>query len=413
VSVRLLKTFESAVGGLPRAYWYLWGGTLINKMGGFVLPFLAVYLTATVKLPVEQAGLIVALFGAGSMVASPLGGVLADRIGRRTTMVLGLSSGAVSMLALGFAHTPLTIGAATLALGVTGDLYRPASQAMIADIVQPADRMRAFSLMYWSINLGFSIAPVIAGFMASRSYLALFVGDAITSLAYAGIVLLKVPESKPSAPPEGKRTTELAGFLAPFKDRVFLPFLALTFGVSVIFMQFSVTLPIELTHNKVTPSEYGFILAVNGVLIIVIQPFTTRWLAPYRRSGVLAAAALFTGFGFGFNALVHTVPLYALSVAIWTMGEIIMSPVNASVVADLAPVHLRGRYQGAFALSWSLSHFLAPIIGGLVMGTLGGSWLWGGCAALGILVATAHFGIAGSRQRRMVELLGVKARAVE
>jgi MFS family permease len=121
--------------GLPRAFWILCCGALINQLGGFVVPFQAIYLTTVRQVGVEAAGFTVALHGMGSFASSPLGGVLADRIGRRRTMLVALLSGAAAMAHLGLARAPAHIAFAAFILGLAGDLYRPAVSAAIADVV--------------------------------------------------------------------------------------------------------------------------------------------------------------------------------------------------------------------------------------------------------------------------------------
>jgi MFS family permease len=407
----LARFVASQTDGIPRTFWLLWAGTMINRAGAFVVPFLAIYLTKQRHLTPEQIGIAVALIGLGSAISSTLGGFLADRVGRRFTMLFGLTSGAVAMLALGFARTLPQICVAIFLLGLLADLYRPASQATIADVVPPQHRMKAFGLLYWAINLGFSVAALIAGFVAPFSYTALFVGDAITTLICAAIIWRGVPETRPTRAPDAKRQSELRGLVAPFLDTVFLPFFLLSFGVALIFMQHNVTLPIQMQETRISERWYGLIIAVNGALIVTTQPFLTRRLAGHPRSRILAAAALLTGLGFGMYALAVTVPYYAAAVAVWTFGEIIMAPANASVVADLAPADSRGRYQGAWVLSWAASAFLAPTIGAWVMHRFGGGVLWGGCLAIGIGCAVGQLAIAKKRRERVRALVGDAARA--
>ncbi|HEX7601564.1 MAG TPA: MFS transporter, partial [Polyangiaceae bacterium] len=154
--------------GIPRAFWALLAGTFVTKAGSFVVPMLFIYLTQARGLSLAAAGTTVSLFGVGSLLGGTLGGVLADRIGRRATMLGSLVLGAGFMLVLGVATTPWQLAPATLFLGFTADAYRPASQALVADIVPPEHRMKAFGLQYWAINLGFSFAAVVGGYMARR-----------------------------------------------------------------------------------------------------------------------------------------------------------------------------------------------------------------------------------------------------
>src|SRR5438270_11955405 len=204
VSSRLLTVFFGSVRGLPRTFWFLWGGSLLNRVGSMVMPMLAVFLTRDRQLTLTDAGAVVSLFGLGSLIASQVGGVLADRIGRRTTMLLSLCTSALSMIALGFAPTLGPLMIAAFALGLTADLYRPASQALLADIVGPTDRVRAFGLLYWAFNLGFSIAAVLGGQLAKWSFKGLFIVDAATTLLYAAVVYRTIPETRPERAAGGR-----------------------------------------------------------------------------------------------------------------------------------------------------------------------------------------------------------------
>jgi MFS family permease len=194
--------------GLPRTFWLLLTGAFINRLGGFVVPFLAIYLTQERGLAVERVGLILSLHGVGSLFAGPLGGYLADRVGRRLTLTLALGLGAAAMVHLGFARTPVHIGVAAVLLGLMGELYRPAVSAAIADVVPPDDRMRAFGLLYWAINLGFTVATSLAGVLSGFGFGTLFAADAATTCAYAAIVWVFVKETRPPSPPvaPGERT---------------------------------------------------------------------------------------------------------------------------------------------------------------------------------------------------------------
>src|SRR5215211_4628585 len=171
----------SLLEGLPPTYWLIWTGTLINRLGGFVIPFLTLYLTAQRAIPVSRAALIVSLFGAGSFIAQLTGGELTDRLGRRPVMLMSFFITPIFMITLGLAQNILVISIATLIVGFFTDLYRPAVGAAIADLVPPESRTRAYGYNYWAINLGAAIAPLLAGLMAERSYLLLFFGDALST----------------------------------------------------------------------------------------------------------------------------------------------------------------------------------------------------------------------------------------
>lgn len=399
------QAIQSTFSGFPPLFWWLQLGTLINRVGGFVVTFLSIYLTRERGLTIAQAGVVVALYGAGTIPAGLVGGTLADRLGRRTTLLLSLVASAGAMTVLGFTREPGPIAVAALLLGLTGDLYRPAVSATIADIVPARDRVRAYALHHWTVNLGFCIAPVLAGFMASRSFLALFIGDAATTLLYAALVWVRIPETRsPRTGQDSSPELRFRDVVVAMRDPAFVPFLALTFCLALIFLQGFVTLPLDMQLHGIPPSTFGALIATNGVLIVFLQPFVSGWVRRFRRSRVMAVAALLVGAGYGLTGLVGTPGLYAVSIGIWTLGEIANMPTGNALVADLAPADARGRYQGAYQMMWGLGFFAAPLVGSVMLERLGSRWLWGGCFVLGSLVAIGHLLIADARRRRLAEL---------
>src|SRR5262249_47517743 len=165
----LARGARATFGGLPGSYWALWSGTLVNRLGGFVNPFLALYLTTARGVSVDVVGSIVALVGAGTVAASLTGGILTDRIGPRRTALLGLTGSGLAMAALGFARPVPLIAPLALLVGFLADISRPAISTLVAEVVPERDRLRAYGLLHWAVNIGFSVAPVVAGFMATRS----------------------------------------------------------------------------------------------------------------------------------------------------------------------------------------------------------------------------------------------------
>jgi MFS family permease len=261
--------------GLPRAFWFLWGGTIVNRLGGFVIPFLTLYLTGPRGLPVGQAALMVSLFGAGSFTASLIGGELADRLGRRPVMLTSFFVAPVAMLIAGWSRAVPAIAAATLLLGFFTDLYRPAVNAAVADMVPAQDRPRAYGYIYWAINLGAAAAPILAGWMARTNYLLLFVGDALTTFVFGVIVLLRVPETRPAQLVSGPHVHLGARARALLSEPILLVFAGLALVFGTIYMQGHVTLPVDMVANGLTPQQYALAVAFNGALIVVLGSATT------------------------------------------------------------------------------------------------------------------------------------------
>jgi MFS family permease len=377
--------------GLPVTFWYVWAGALINRLGGFVYTFLALYLTQARHFTVAEAGLMVSLYGLGSIAAGPVGGFFADRFGRRVTMLAGFSLGAAAMLNLGFARGRWHIAVATLLLGFLNDMYRPAQQATVADVVPAEERTRAYGYLYWAVNLGFAGAAMIAGFLADVSYTWLFIGDAATTLLCGLVIYWKVPETHPERHVEAHARSRPSPFI-PLRDGSYMAFIVAQMMCILVFTQSNSTLPIDMRAHGVAPKLYGTLIAINGVMIVLLQPMAIAVVQRFSRTRVLAVGALLTGLGFGLNALGHSAGWYAFTILVWTSGELAFSPVTPTVVADLAPPSLRGTYQGVLQMAWGLGACLAPAIGGPVLGHFGNHALWGGCFALCILSAILHLG---------------------
>ena len=373
--------------GLPRTFWYLWTGALLNRLGGFVYTFLALYLTGARHFTVARAGVVIALYGAGSFASGPVGGYLADHVGRRRTMILSFVLGAAAMLQLGFARAAWHITLSAPLVGFCSDLYRPAQQATIADIIPPAQRTRAYGYIYWAVNLGFSGAAMIAGFMAARSFTLLFVGDAVTTLLFGFIVWLRVPETHPERHVAKRARPDPR---VPLRDRAFMAFIVAQFLVMFVGSQGNSTLPVDLRDHGIAPVTYGWLLAINGVMIVLLQPTAIALVQRFDRGRVLAVAALLQGAGFGLTGAGHSTAWYALTVVTWTFAELLYSPVSPAIVSDLAPGSLRGTYQGVYSMAWGAAASLAPALGSLVLGRFGSVPLWSSCFIVCLAAAALH-----------------------
>jgi MFS family permease len=390
---------------LPRRYWSLWLGTLVNRFGSFVVPFLTLYLTSQRGISVSRAALMISFYGIGSFAAQLAGGEMADRFGRRPVMLASLFMAPMTTIILGFVHAVPLIAVCTLILGLFGELYRPAAGAIIADVVPPSARARAFGYLNWAVNLGFAAATVLAGFMARYNYLLLFLGDALTTLVFGLIVMARIPETRPAMATHvaqasfGKRIHRVG------QEPILLLFSALALCMGIINMQSIVTLPVVMRSQGLTPSDYGLAIAVNAILIVLFSIQVSNAVGKWPRFGAMAIAALLLGIGFGFTGFAFTLPMFVLSVAIWTLGEITATAVAPALVADLSPVELRGLFQGIFGSAWGFAFFLGPVLGGWVYEQFGPPVLWSACFVVGCLVAVSYLGLARPARKRLDEIV--------
>jgi MFS family permease len=320
--------------------------------------------------------------------------LVADRLGRRNAIAISMFSSAATLLALSQADEIALIGALTVLAGLTGEMYRPASAALLADLVPAGQRLPAFALNRLAINLGFAAGPAIAGLLADRSFTYLFVGDALTSIVFGVLALAALPEGVRTRRGDERRGE---GIRTIARDRAFLFFLVSSILGAFVYFQANATFPLQITESGFSNADYGLLISLNGLAIVVLELPLTSITQRTPTIPTLALGSLLVGLGFALNAWAETLAAFAVTVFIWTIGEIVYAPVASAYVADIAPTHLRGRYQGAWDLTWGLAFMLGPGLGAAFFAWHGDAfWLF--CGVLGVL--SAGLLLVGSRTPR-------------
>lgn len=383
--------------GLPSVVWALAACQFVSRAGGFGQTFLVLYLTQDRRLSQLTAGAVLAAVGLGTVGSLMLGGWLSDRFGRRHTMLVGFLGTAIALTGLGSARSAPAIWAAATGVGLASELFRPAGSATVADLARPQERIRAFGLLYWAANLGFSVCAVTGGILARHGYGMLFWLNAAASLVAALVVWRHVPETRPSIPRASRR-----GLLRVVaRDRVMIAMTLVFVSYFSLFAQAFSALPLVMTADGLAPGTYGAVLAVNGVAILTAQPLAVRLLAGRDRCAVLAVSMLLVGLGLGLGTVVHSAGGYIGSGLVWTAGEIGIAVVFGAVFADLAPADLRGGYMGVAATTWGVGNTLGPLLGTAVLDRAGPTALWLACAATGLVLLSAQQAIAPKLRSRI------------
>ncbi len=401
-------------GGLPRTFWYLWTGTLINRSGAFVMLFLEIHMVAHYGFSATFAGLVLGLFGGGMAIGSLIGGVLADRWGRRRTLLASNVLLAITAILLGLSMQPVIVAVLAATFGLWNGLGRPAFTATMVDILGPDKRMRGMNLNYWAINIGFSVAAILAGVLAHAPHMTVFLMNAVTQLAMAALVFTLVPETTPAVKVEALRVP--GNISDVFKDRVFMAFVLLNLGLWVI-IETCKLIPIAMHQRGLDPADYGTVIAVNGIMIVAFQLFVPKLIKGRKRNSVLTMAAILVGIGMGSVAVAGTVPLLMLTVVVWTAGEMLHAPVSGALIADLSRPDMRGRYQGVASMGFTLANFVSPVLGGMLLDHAPAPTLWVVMAALGVVVAIGQWLSGPARERRAASLTqkdhhGVRVEAI-
>jgi MFS family permease len=372
----------NSLRALPRPAWIIFFGTFLNKFGTFVIPFLTLYLTSR-GYSVADAGFAVGAYGVGSLFASLLGGYLADKLGRRQTIMLSMFLGAAMMLLLSQARSlPVIIGLTALT-GLASEFYRPASNALLADLVPPEQRVTAFATLRMAFNAGFAFGPATAGLLAACGYFWLFAGDAVTSALFGVVALVALPRVTPGGQTNaswGEALTVLC------RDRKLHQMLAANLAIGVVFCQMASTFGLYMTQLGFSAASYGAVISLNGALIVFCElPLTTITRRfPMRR--IMALGYVIIAAGFALNYFAHTLPALVGCMVLFTLGEMVTMPMASAYIANLAPAHLRGRYLGVSGLTWSLALVFGPALGMKLL-TLSPAIYFAACGALGLLAA--------------------------
>ena len=344
---------------LPATVRLLVAGTFINRLGSFIVPFLTLVLHREFHLSEGQSGLLVGAYGAGSIAAMLLGGVLADRLGRRRALLLSLFGSGLLAVAMGFAPSVRLFIPLLVAFAFVADLYRPAASAIIADLVPSEDRAVGYAALRLAVNLGFGFGVALGGLLADRNWRLLFWGDGATTLSFGVLVWALVRETRHvAAVPAGPVTMQ-----SPWRDAVFRKLIASSFIFCLAFFMDFTVLPLTVTLSAGYPARvYGFLIGMNGFLIAIFELTMVDWLRRFRRLRVAALGVALTGAAMGATGLVMHWAWFLLCVLLWTAGEILTLPQQSAFLADWSPPELRGRYLGIAQASWGLGATVAPIV---------------------------------------------------
>jgi MFS family permease len=377
-----MRSIVSSIRDFRREAWILYAGTFINRFGSFVVVFLILYLTSK-GYSAGQAGLAVGVYGVGTLIASLIGGQLADHIGRRNTIALSMFSAAVVMMAFPLAERYWTLVMLAGFAGMTSELYRPASAALLTDLTIAGQRVPAFATYRLAINLGAAFGPAVGGFLAGYSFVWIFVGDAITSVAFGIVALVALPKDRPQVKHSVRRALSFGPVL---KDRGFLLFLISSLLGALVYFQCHSTFALQVKAYGFSDAIYGTLISLNGLIVLLLElPITSLTQRPKAYSTMMIGLVM-VGIGYGAVVFAPTFWLLAFTVVIWTLGEIVFAPVAHAFVADSAPDDLRGRYQGAWGVTYGIGLILGPTLGTLLF-SKDPVLLWSACLIVSCVAA--------------------------
>jgi MFS family permease len=365
----------------PPRFWVLVTASFVDKIGStLIFPFFTLYITDRFDVGMTQAGLLVGAYHLTGLVGNMAGGALADRFGRKTIILFGLTMSAMSALSLGLANSLAMFYVLALLVGLLSNVAGPAWQAMTADILPEEKRTEGFGVLRVVGNIAWIVGPSIGGFMAARSFVSLFILDAVASLITAAIILRLIPETMPAPAPgsqEGSLAQAMGGYGKVLADRAFMGYILATMAMTVVYIQMYNSLSVYLrdTHG-VSPQGYGILLTTSAVTVILFQFWVSRKVKNYPPMLMIALGAAFYMVGFSMYGFVSAYGLFLAAMVVITIGEMIVMPTSEALAVSFAPGDMRGRYMAVFGLSWVIPAMLGPAAAGLVMDNFNPNWVW-------------------------------------
>ncbi len=387
-----MKRVNSIYREYPKQFWVIVGSNFIDRVGGaLIFPFFALYITMKFQVGMTEVGLLFALFSVTDMIGNMIGGALTDFLGRKTMIIMGLVISAMTSLGMGLVQELEWFYVMGAISGLFATAAGPAHEAMLIDILPEKKRSEGFGVMRVAMNLSVAIGPAIGGFLASRSYLILFVADTITSLITALIVYLVVEESMP-VEKESKVKKDFKdtfiGYGDVLKDRKFMMFVVISTIATLVYSQMYSTLSVFLRDvHGVPESGYGWLMTLNAGMVVLFQFMITRRISKRPPMLILALGSLLYVIGFGMYGFVNVYLMFMLAMVIITIGEMVIIPVAQAYVGNAAPEDMRGRYSGVMGFSWMIPWMIGPLLAGLIMDNGDPNWVWYGSAILGMIAA--------------------------
>ncbi len=364
----------------PVNFWTLMSAMFIDRLGGALLfPFFALYITQKFGVGMTEVGYLFAIFSVASFAGNMVAGALTDKFGRRWMLMFGLVISAMSSLLMAFVDSLPIFYVLTGFVGLLAEAGGPAQQAMVADLLPQEKHAEGYGMMRVIANLAVTIGPAVGGLLAAKSYLLLFVADAVSSLITAVVVYFALPETMPEVAEHEKQNfaQTMVGYKIVFRDGIYMAFLLVSILSIIVYIQMYSTLSVYLNVvHGIEARGYGYILSMNAAMVVLFQFWVTRRISKRPPLLMLALGTAIFGVGFLMYGFVATFALFLVAMAIITIGEMIITPVGQAFVARLAPADMRGRYMAMFGFSWAVPHAVGPLLAGLIMDNADPNWVW-------------------------------------
>lgn len=382
--------------GLPKPIYIMFIARIVNAMGNFVFPFLTLFLTERLKLSPSEAGTYFMLSAFSQAIGSIIGGKLTDHFGRKKLFLMFQFLAVLCFLPCPFLGNSLWIPKLIIVFGLFAGTAQPATASMIIDLTNQSNRKQAYSLLYLGTNLGFSIGPLIAGFLYKNHTNWIFFGNIISIFIVLILISLFVKETKPSEEQiketkdiENEESAEVGSLIAALIKRPKLVlFLLGKLLNTLIYSTIAFAIPIQLIRNfgsSLGSKYFGIVMSLNGIVVVTCTILVTRLTIKFKPIIAVALASLFYGIGFGMLGFANVFWLYIVASIIYTIGEIIEATNAGVYIANNSPITHRGRFNSIVPLISGVGFAFGPYIFGSFIEAYGLRNMWIFCFCLGII----------------------------
>lgn len=390
------ETFRDA----PAAAKTIMVGVVVNRLSGFLVIFLVLYVTAR-GYSTAQAVFALGAYGAGGVVGTVAGGALSDRFGPRATTAISMGiSGVLIAFMLVPNQYPLLVVASVL-VGFSSQIFRPASATLLSDLTPADNQVMIFAIWRFGLNLGAAVAPLLGFalyYLDGKQYTLVFLTEATMAVAYAVAAWIMLPHrdaARAIAEPGESAADDSGrgGYLAVLRNRRYALFLLVAAVHTIVYQQYLSTLPLTVSEVHLDIFWYTLAVSLNGIVVIALELPSTKLTQrmPMRLS--IAIGLALVGIGVGCYGL-PMVPLVILGgTLLWTLGEIVSAPSLFAYPAVVGAGRLKSRYIGSFQFAFGLGNTVAPLIGGWLFVALGTAVLWPLLGGVEVLVAVAILGL--------------------
>ena len=387
---RIIQNYKVSFSGLSRETWLLSLVILINRCGYMAVPFMSMYITQSMHRSIADAGLIITLFGVGSVLGAMAGGYFTDKIGFQPVQVLSLVISGLMFVLFGHVDDFTALCALTVVLSFFVEGFKPANNTAVASYSSPENLTRSYALNRLAQNVGFGFGTSVGGLLAAIDYHLLFWVDGVVYILAGLMIIVLLPKGRQIIKDRGQIENIKTGN-SPWKDHFFVRFIVLVTVYMIGFLLMFRLVPVYWKEQMhIGESTIGLLLGMNGIIIalfemVLIQNLRNRKSDAY----YIISGVIFTTVAYLF-LIIHAVGpvIIAASVVVFfTIGEMLTLPYISTLIMNRATEQNRGAYSAAYSMSWAVAQIIGPAAGSYIAEHWGYDTLWIGWVFLSFACA--------------------------